>query len=159
MRVLVGLATASVCLAAENSAAANPIRKVVTMLQMMQKKVEAEGEKEKDLFEKFMCYCKNSGGDLAKSISEAEGKVSSLPSQVEEAEGQLAQLKEDLKKAQTDRSAAKAAMAEATAIREKEAAAFAKESGDLKTNIAAITKAVDALEKGAGGAFLQTQAA
>merc|ERR1719453_1540696 len=77
---------------------------------MMQKKVEAEGEKEKELFEKFMCYCKNSGGDLATSIGDAETKVSELPSAVEEAEGQLAQLKEDLKKAQTDRTAAKAAI-------------------------------------------------
>jgi len=146
-------------LAAEQSAAANPIRKVVTMLQMMQKKVEAEGEKEKELFEKFMCYCKNSGGDLAKSIADSENKVSSLPAEVEEATAALAQLKEDLKKAQTDRSAAKTAMAEATGIREKEAAAFAKESSDLKTNIAAIAKAVAALEKGMGGAFLQTEAA
>lgn len=51
-------------------------------------------------------------------------------------------------------------MAQATTLREKEAAAFAKESADLKTNIAAIGKAVAALEKGAGGAaFLQTPAA
>jgi len=145
--------------ASEEHAAANPIRKVVTMLQTMQKKVEAEGEKEQELFEKFMCYCKNSGGDLAASIADAETKVSELPSAVEEAEGQLGQLKEDLKKAQTDRAAAKAAIAEATAIREKEAAEFATLSGELKTNIAAIGKAVAALEKGAGGAFLQTAAA
>jgi len=129
------------------------------MLQTMQKKVEAEGAKEQELYDKFMCYCKNSGGELEKSISEAEEKVSSLPSEVEEAEASLAQTKADLKKAQTDRSAAKAAMAEATAIREKEAAAFATESGDLKTNIAAIGKAVSALNKGQAGAFLQTQAA
>merc|ERR1719329_786298 len=129
------------------------------MLQTMQKKVEAEGEKEKELFEKFMCYCKNSGGDLAASISDAETKVSELPSAVEEAEGQLGQLKEDLKKAQTDRAAAKTAIAEATAIREKEAGEFATLSTDLKTNIAAVGKAVAAIEKGAGGAFLQTQAA
>merc|ERR1719498_1288697 len=50
-------------------------------------------------------------------------------------------------------------MAEATAIREKEAATFAKESAELKTNIAAITKAVTALEAGASGSFLQTTAA
>merc|ERR1740130_727078 len=50
-------------------------------------------------------------------------------------------------------------MAEATAMREKESAAFAKESGDLKTNIAAIGKAVAAMTKGAGSAFLQTQSA
>jgi len=145
--------------ASEEHAAANPIRKVVTMLQTMQKKVEAEGEKEQELFEKFMCYCKNSGGDLAASIADAETKVSELPSAVEEAVGQLGQLKEDLKKAQTDRAAAKAAIAEATAIRGKEAAEFATLSGELKTNIAAIGKAVAALEKGAGGAFLQTAAA
>jgi chromosome segregation ATPase len=145
--------------AAEEHAAANPIRKVVNMLQMMQKKVEAEGEKEQELFDKFMCYCKSSGGDLAASIADAETKVSELPSAVEEAEGQLGQLKEDLKKAQSDRTAAKAAIAEATAIREKEAAEFAELSNELKTNIAAIGKAVDALRKGMGGAFLQTTAA
>merc|ERR1719223_1973068 len=129
------------------------------MLQTMQKKVEAEGEKEQELFEKFMCYCKNSGGDLATSIADAETKVSELPSAVEEAVGQLGQLKEDLKKAQTDRAAAKAAIAEGTAIREKEAGEFATLSSELKTNIAAIGKAVAALEKGMGGAFLQTSAA
>jgi len=145
--------------AVEEHVAANPIRKVVGMLQMMQKKVEAEGEKEKELFDKFMCYCKSSGGDLATSIADAETKVSELPSQVEEAVGQLGQLKEDLKKAQSDRAAAKAAIAEATAIRAKEAGEFATISSELKTNIAAIGKAVAAIEKGTGGAFLQTTAA
>jgi len=48
-------------------------------------------------------------------------------------------------------------MAEATAIRGKEAATFAKDSSELKTNIAAIGKAVAALEKGQTGSFLQTQ--
>jgi len=161
MKIATAVATVVAVHAAENreAAQANPIRKVVTMLQTMQKKVEAEGEKEKELFDKFMCYCKNSGGDLATSIGDAETKVSELPSAVEEAVGQLGQLKEDLKKAQTDRVAAKTAIAEATAIREKEAGEFATLSTDLKTNIAAVGKAVAALEKGAGGAFLQTQAA
>ena len=156
---LFALALPSPLQAAEEHAAANPIRKVVNMLQMMQKKVEAEGEKEQELFDKFMCYCKNSGGDLAASIADSETKVSELPSAVEEAVGQLGQLKEDLKKAQSDRVAAKAAIAEATAIREKEASEFASLSSELKTNIAAIGKAVAALEKGMGGAFLQTAAA
>merc|ERR1719197_664917 len=79
------------------SAAANPIRKVVTMLQMMVKKVEAEGEKEKELFEKFMCYCKTSGGALEKGIADAEVKIAELQSEIEEAESKKAQLKEDVK--------------------------------------------------------------
>ena len=38
---------------------ANPIRKVVSMLQGLQKKVEAEAKKDQELYDKFMCYCKN----------------------------------------------------------------------------------------------------
>merc|ERR1719262_1932104 len=89
------------------TARVNPIRKVVTMLQNMQKKVEAEGEKEKELFEKYMCYCKNAGGDLGKSIADAGTKMPQLEADIKEAESQKAQLEEDLKQHQTDRSAAK----------------------------------------------------
>jgi len=138
---------------------ANPIRKVVTMLQNMQKKVEAEGEKEKELFEKYMCYCKTSGGDLQKSISDANTKVPQLQSDIEEGEAKKKQLDADVKQAQTDRAAAKEAMAQATALREKEAAAYAKASSEASANVAATSKAVTAVEQGMGSAFLQTQTA
>jgi len=128
------------------------------MMQALQAKVEAEGEKEKELYDKYMCYCKTSGGDLAKSIADAEAKGPELQSAIEEGQNQLAQLKEDIKAHQTDRSAAKAAMAEATSLREKEKAAFDKSTGETKTNLAALNKAVTAIEKGMGG-FLQTNAA
>jgi len=138
---------------------ANPIRKVVTMLQGMQKKVEAEGEKEKELFEKYMCYCKNSGGDLAKSIGDAGTKMPQLEADIKEGEAKKKQLDEDIKQHQTDRSAAKSAMAEATTLRKKEADAYAKESSEDKANLAACEKATVAIEKGMGSAFLQTPAA
>jgi predicted nucleic acid-binding Zn-ribbon protein len=143
----------------QTDTAANPIRKVVTMLQSMQKKVTAEGEKEKELFDKFMCYCKHGDEALAKSISAAEAKVPAVTSDIEEAESQVKQLKEDLKSHQTDRAAAKSAMAEATAIREKEAATFAAEKAEFDANIAAVSKATAAVEKGMSGSFLQTSAA
>merc|ERR1719310_1252367 len=138
---------------------ANPIRKVVTMLQKMQKKVEAEGEKEKELFEKYMCYCKNSGGDLSKSISDAGTKMPQLEADIKEGESKKKQLDEDLKQHQADRSAAKAAMADAKAVRTKEAAAYAKVSSENKADIAATEKATAAIEKGMGAAFVQTPAA
>jgi len=159
----VAFALALACNAAaystEQQAAMNPIRKVVTMLQAMQKKVEKEGEVEKTLFDKFMCHCKTGGGDLAASISAAEAKAPELGSSIEAAEGKLAQAKADLESAQADRIAAKSTVAEATALREKEAAAFAKEKAEFDTNIAAINKAVAALEKGMAGSFVQTSAA
>merc|ERR1719161_1630472 len=65
-------------------AQANPIRKVVNMLQMMSKKITAEGKKEDELFDKFMCYCKTGGSTLGTSIAEAEAKVPAVGSDLEE---------------------------------------------------------------------------
>jgi len=150
---------AATALHASDAATANPIRKVVTMMQALQAKVEAEGEKEKELYDKYMCYCKNAGGDLAKSIADAEAKGPELQSAIEEGESKLTQMKEDIKNHKADRAAAKEAMAEATGIRDKERAAFEEATSDLKTNVAAMAKAIAAIEKGMGGSFVQTSAA
>jgi len=138
---------------------ANPIRKVVNMLQAMQKKVTAEGEKEQELYDKFMCYCKNGGGDLSKSIGDSDTKIPQLGSDIKEGEAKKKQLDEDLKQHQVDRSAAKAAMEEASAIRNKEHAAFAAEKSTLSTNLDAMGKAIKAIESGMAGGFLQTNTA
>jgi len=159
--ILLALAgsAASLSVASNSRVTVNPIRRVVTMLQQMQKKVEAEGVKEEALFEKFMCYCKNGKGALAASIESSKGKNEQLAASIKETAASLAQTKADLKTAQNNRAEAKAAVASATALREKEASAYAKESSDFKTNIAAMKKATAAIEKGAGGAFLQTSSA
>eukprot|EP00448_Togula_jolla_P034343 CAMPEP_0170637220 /NCGR_PEP_ID=MMETSP0224-20130122/38277_1 /TAXON_ID=285029 /ORGANISM="Togula jolla, Strain CCCM 725" /LENGTH=715 /DNA_ID=CAMNT_0010967049 /DNA_START=57 /DNA_END=2204 /DNA_ORIENTATION=+ len=140
-------------------ARANPIRKVVTMLQTMQKKVAAEGEQEKELYEKFECYCKNSGAELGKTIADAETKLPQIESQIEEAASKKAQLDQDLVAHKADREAAKTSAAEAASIREKQAAAYAAEKAEYGANVDAINKAVAALEKGMTGGFLQTGAA
>merc|ERR1711972_261320 len=91
----------------------NPIRKVVSLLQAMQKKVTEEGERETDLYNKYMCYCKNSGKDLTDGIAANEEKTNRLTSDVQKAEEELAATKEALQQAQDDRAAANKAMAEA----------------------------------------------
>jgi len=138
---------------------ANPVRKVVQMLQAMQKKVTSEGETEAELFDKFMCYCKTGSGDLSKSIGDAETKIPQLSSELKDSEATLAETKEGLKQDQEDRSAAKAAIAEATGIRKKENSAFVGAKDEYVANIDAILKAVAALEKGTAGSFLQTRSA
>jgi len=161
-RVLLSVAIACpVALASEQSSLsnANPIRKVVTMLQNLEAKVQGEAEKERELHEKYMCYCKNAGGTLGKSIADAEARGPELASAIESGIGKLAQLKDDLKNHQNDRAAAKSAMAAATALREKENSAFNAFKAESDTNLAALAKATAAVEKGAGGAFLQTESA
>jgi peptidoglycan hydrolase CwlO-like protein len=145
--------------AAEMEHRVNPIRKVVTMLQMMQNKVTAEGKKAEEIYDKFMCYCENADTLLAGAITTAENKIPQLEAAVGKDVEMKKQLETDVKNHKADREAAKGAIAEATALREKEAAEFAKTSGDLKTNIAALAKAIPAIEKGMGSGFLQTTSA
>merc|ERR1719201_2957493 len=138
---------------------ANPIRKVVTMLQNMQKKVTAEGEKEKALFDKFMCYCANADSTLGQSIAAAEDKIPEVGTNIEEGTAKKAQLDDEVKAAISQRAEAKGAIAKATAIREKEAASFKKESAEYKSNIGAMKSAISAISSGMSGGFLQTQTA
>jgi len=132
---------------------------VITMLQMMVKKVEAEGKKEEELFEKFMCYCKSGKATLGKSIADAEEKIPQLESDIKEAEAEKSQLDTDLETHKADRETAKSDIAKASAMREKDAAAFLKESTEDKSNLDALKKALAAIEKGMAGSFLQTNSA
>lgn len=139
--------------------AANPVRRVVTMLQMMQNKVEAEAKKTVELFDKFICYCETTQGELGKSIAEANDKIPQLESEIKSSTEAKSQGEGELVNHKADRADAEEAIEKATAMRKKEANAFAKESGETKSNIDALGKAIAAISKGLGDSFLQTPAA
>jgi len=153
------IAALFLCVVNAGAMEVNPIRKVVTMLQNMQTKIAAEGAKKEKMFDQYMCYCNNADGTLGKSISDAETKIPQVESSIAEGAALKKQLEAELKEAQVGRVEAKDAIASATGIREKEAAAYAKVKADAESNIGALDKAIPAIEKGMGGAFLQTSSA
>merc|ERR1719498_1496623 len=157
--LLISLAGQTDAVSTSTSTAANPIRKVVNMLQEMQKKITTEGAKKQKMYDEYMCYCSNADGTLGKSISDAQTKIPQLKSEIQEGSATKKQLEPELKEAQVSRVEAKDAIAKATALREKEAKAFAKTKSDADANIGALDKAIPAIEKGMGGTFLQTSAA
>jgi len=165
MKLLLGLAILSFSVALHTKqrgstlVTVNPIRKLVNMLQAMQKKVTEEGKKEKELHDKFMCYCKTNVGGLEKSVSDAKVKIPEVETEIDEGKSKITQLRQEIKQANSDRKAAKAAIVDATAVRENDNAGYVKEKAEGDTNIKAMTKAIAALEKGMAGAFLQTPAA
>jgi hypothetical protein len=135
-------------------AGANPIRKIVTLLQNMQKEIEAEGAKEKELFDKFMCFCQGNNGDLTKKAADAKAAIEELTAKLKSEEAEKVQLGQDLIAHKKDREAAESDVAEATMLREKEAGEYAAEKADSEYNIGAMAKAIPALEQGMGGAAL-----
>merc|ERR1719331_2306400 len=50
----------------------------------MIKKIEAEGKKETELHEKYMCYCQTSETTLSDSIQEAQTKIPQLQADIKE---------------------------------------------------------------------------
>jgi len=136
----------------------NPIRKIVTLMQDMQKEIEAEGEQEKKLYDNFMCFCETGEGDLKAAIEAGNGKISELSSKHESETAEKSQIDQELADHKSDREGAKKDVEEATAIRNKENAEYEAVAADSAANIKALGGALPALEKGMGGAaLLQTQ--
>jgi len=123
-------------------------------MQNMQKEIEAEGAKEKELFDKFMCYCSGGTDGLKKAIADATAEAEELTAKLKSEEAEKSQIAQDLIGHKKDREGATADIEEATMLRAKEEAAYSAEKADSETNIAAMAKAIPALEKGMGGAAL-----
>ena len=96
----------------EGKTALNPILKVVTMLQELQKRVTK-------------CYCKTNGGALEASTAAVNTKIPTAGASIKASEERKTQLEEEVEKARTDCNDAKTAVSDATALREKEADAVA----------------------------------
>jgi chromosome segregation ATPase len=140
--------------AVEMGTGANPIRKIVTLMQNMQKEIEAEGEKEKELFDKFMCFCSANTGDLGKAEADAKAKAEEMAAKLKSETAEKSQIEQELVDHKSDRETAKSDLAEATTLREKEKAEYDAMKADSETNIAAMASAIPAIEKGMGGAAL-----
>merc|ERR1719160_372574 len=132
----------------------NPIRKVVRLMQDMQKEIETELTKEKELFEKFMCICDTYDDELAATAQKATAQIKELSSKIEEETAEKGQLEEELKSHKKDKAAAETDLDKATTIRGKEQAEAEEAIEEGKFNAASLAKAIPALEKGASAASL-----
>jgi hypothetical protein len=132
----------------------NPIRKIVGMMENMQKEIAAQQAKDQELYDKFMCFCDNGAADLLKTASDAEAAGKAAAAQLEANTAEKAQLEGDLKTHASDLANAEKDLAEATNIREKQKSEFDATIGTKKSSEAALGKAIPAIEKGMGGAAL-----
>merc|ERR1740127_398925 len=92
-----GIKMASGVSSTSGLARANPIRRVVTMLQKIEQKVTKEVEEATELHEKFMCSCKKQTNEYTQSISDGEAKGEQLKANLETSIELKAQLESDLK--------------------------------------------------------------
>jgi len=153
MRLFLVLALSASCAQAA-SLEANPIRKIVTLMQDMQKEIEAEGEKEKVLYDNFMCWCETGAADLKKGAETASAAIDEFSSKLEQETAEKSQIDQELIEHKADRESAKKDVDESTSLRNKEKEDYDAVAAESATNIKALSGALPALKKGLGGAAL-----
>merc|ERR1719182_774906 len=109
------------------------------------------------MYDKFMCYCDGNTGEMQTSVEEAAQRITELKAKLESSIAEKAQLDQELIQHKQDREAANQDLAKATAIREKEHSEYLELTGESKENLDAMISAIAALEKGMGGALLQSK--
>lgn len=146
--------------ALEMETTANPLRKVITLLQNLRKEVEAEGKTHKEMYEKFMCYCTTNEDATTKNLEEEKAHLGKLESTIKKLTGSNAQLEAELKELAEELEEDTKGLEKATGVRKKEAQDYAAEANDMKVSIQALDKAIPALKRGMeGGASASSAAA
>lgn len=135
----------------ETQSRENPIRKIVNLMQNMVKEIEVEGAKEKDLFDKFMCFCENGAADLLKSANDAKAENEAATSKHDADVSEKSTLEQDIKNHQSDLENAEADLNKATQIRDKEKAEYDETVATKSASADALGRAIPAIEKGMGG--------
>merc|ERR1719281_303466 len=134
---------------------ANPIRKVVKLMQEMQKEIEVQKASEKALFEKFMCICTEYPPELRESIEAGTKNVDLLTSKIEEEGSNKEKLEQELVGHKQEKASAEKDLNQATMLRVKEAAEYEATIASTTASVDALGKAVASLSKGATSAMLQ----
>jgi len=140
---------------AEASVAPNPVRRVINMLQMMQKKVEEEGANKQRLFDKFMCYCRKNLNTMNYEISGGKNYVPVLEGLIQEEVAEKGALHNDIADAKTEFDEADTTLTEATSLRTKENKEFTTTDAQMKVDLEGLGKAAHILTHDAS--LLQTE--
>lgn len=138
--------------------AANPVRRVIQMLQMLQQKADEEFASEEGLFSKAMCQCSSTIGALQKSVADATEKLPQLDSAIKGGRAEEAELKSDIAQAKAERADSETTLGEARKTREKEADAHEKAAATTGADVKKLSDAIASLGGAGTGALLQDRA-
>jgi len=124
-----------------------PVTKVINLLKEIQTTLEKEGKADKEVYDKFACWCTTNEKEKTQSIKTAEEAINQLTANIEEYTATVARLKTEIKNLEKEVDENQKALDTATAIRRKEVAEMNDEEKELIKSIRALKSAIVALSK------------
>jgi hypothetical protein len=156
--LLITLVSRSIALSLDDGdSKANPVNKVVTVLEEMKAQLEKEAAGDDETYDKMICWCETNDKLKTKAIADGKTMISQLEEFIPEAAAKISTLQTEVKILGEDIKSGTAELAEATTIRDKESAEFSAEEKDTMVSISGVTKAIDALGAKMSSAFLEVQ--
>merc|ERR1719469_73452 len=131
----------------KQKAATNPVKRVTNLLQKMKAELDAEADKESEMYDKMVCWCETNEKEKKKAIADADVKDRELVAEIESRSARFGQLSANIEQTKKEIGENTAALKEATSIRETEAAKFREEEKDLVQQITNLRNAVAVLSK------------
>lgn len=152
---LLAVATAALPWAAAQS---YPVSGVVELLRNMQSELEAEADKDQEVYEKIACWCTTNDREKTKAIVDAEARIADLTNTVDK----MTQLSETLtvgiKNLEKEVAKNQESLDIATALRKKQSEEFIGEEKEMVQSIQALNGAIVVLGKHHGdGALVNVQ--
>merc|ERR1719482_1128624 len=153
MKVTVVLALVLLLAAAVPSSAASKnlvhgdrtMTKVVKMLQDMLKKSQEDGEKDRDLYAKFKCYCDDNEADKKEAIAEYKKEIKMLENDIAKTQASSGELSTECAQLKTDIADNEQARKDAQSARDKAHEDFLAEEKDMVGAIDSMDQAIDTL--------------
>merc|ERR1719321_698673 len=121
------------------------ITKVIKLLQEMQVKSKADGERDTELFAKYKCYCDSNAAAKTKSIDQAGKDIQLLAGKIAELQASSGALSTENAGLKFDMGDNERARETATSLRDKANADFTAQSDDMKAAIGQMDQAIETL--------------
>merc|ERR1719236_441963 len=80
----------------------SPIKRVVELLKKMRAELEADANKEAEMYDKMVCWCETSEKEKTKAVADAEAKESSLEAELNQRQARFGTLATDIDQAKVD---------------------------------------------------------
>jgi len=121
------------------------ITQVVKMLEVMMESSKTDGNKERDMYAKYKCYCDTNTAEKTSEIESLTDQISVLESNIEALQASTGGLSEDVARLAADMASNKDSQGQAASIRLKEKTAWEALETDLTQAIGQMKEALRTL--------------
>jgi hypothetical protein len=125
----------------------SPVTRVVELLQALAKQAEADGKKEQDLYETYVCWGNSIIDQKTASNAAAAARITELETYIADVKAGRIEMTDERTRLTKEIAELMADMESATALRKKEHAEFLEAEHEMEQAITALEEAIDTLEE------------